>query len=139
MTTRPTLFVGSSVEGLDYAKSLQQNLDHAMQVVLWYQGVFGLSKGNLEELVEKINTFDFGALLITPDDLCHSRGKTHRAPRDNVLLELGICIGCLGRDRTFLVYDRSSEIKLPSDLAGITHAGFFPHNDGNAQAALGAV
>lgn len=139
MKSRPIIFVGSSTEGLNYAKALQQNLDHAMQVVLWSQGVFGLSNGTLEDLVEKLQTVDFAALVVTPDDLIESRGKSQSAPRDNVLLELGMCIGSLGRERSFLVYDRSSNIKLPSDLAGITPATFQPHEDGNAQASLGAA
>ena len=139
MKTRPVIFVGSSREGLEYAKALQANLDHACQVVLWSQGVFGLSNGTLEDLVEKLATVDFAVLVVTPDDLITSRGSTTPAPRDNVLLELGICIGELGRERSFLVYNRSSNIKLPSDIAGITHANFQPHDDGNAQAALGAA
>lgn len=139
MKSRPIIFVGSSTEGLNYAKALQQNLDHAMQAVLWSQGVFGLSGGTLEDLVEKLQTVDFAALVVTPDDLIESRGESQSAPRDNVLLELGMCIGALGRERSFLVYDRSSNIKLPSDLAGITSATFQPHGDGNAQASLGAA
>jgi hypothetical protein len=139
MKKRPLIFVGSSTEGLKYAKALQQNLDHTMEVVLWSQGVFGLSGGTLESLVEKLESVDFAALVVTPDDLIYSRGTTQPAPRDNVLLELGMCIGTLGRERSFLVFDRTSEIKLPSDLAGITPATFQPHTDGNAQAALGAA
>ena len=139
MNQRPVIFVGSSPEGLKYAQALQQNLDHAMQVVLWSQGVFGLSDGTLESLVEKLQTVDFAALVVTPDDLCISRDSEQPAPRDNVLLELGMCIGSLGRERSFLVYDRSSKIKIPSDIAGITLATFQPHDDNNAQAALGAA
>ena len=72
---RPLLFVGSSTEGLDCAKALQQNLDHALEVVLWSQGVFGLSGGTLETLVQKLQTVDFAALVLTPDDL--KIGRAH--------------------------------------------------------------
>lgn len=136
---RPLLFVGSSTEGLKYAQALQLNLDHALEVVLWSQGVFGLSDGTLEALVQKLETIDFAALVLTPDDLIDSRGSESHTPRDNVLLELGMCIGALGRKRTFIVFDRSKSLKLPSDLAGITTATFQPHSDGNLQAALGAA
>lgn len=139
MPNRPVLFVGSSSEGLKYAKALQVNLDRTCEVVLWTQGVFGLSGTTLEELVDSIRSMDFGVLIVTPDDLVQSRGKKSSAPRDNVLLELGICIGTLGRDRAFLVYDRSKELKLPSDLAGVTLATFMPHESGNSTAALGAA
>ena len=139
MSKRPVVFVGSSTEGFEYAKALQTNLDYSCQVVLWSQGVFGLSKGTLEDLACKLGNVDFGVLVVTPDDMVESRGERAASPRDNVLLELGMCIGALGRERSFLIYDRTCEIKLPSDLAGITHANFQPHDDGNAQAALGAA
>lgn len=131
--------MGSSSEGLDFARALQQNLDHALEVVLWSQGFFGLSGGTLETLVQKLETIDFAALVLTPDDLIDSRGSESHAPRDNVLFELGMCIGALGRERTFIVHDRSKDLKLPSDLAGITYATFQPHSDGNLQASLGAA
>jgi hypothetical protein len=136
---RPALFIGSSSEGLPYAKALQVNLDHSLEVTIWSQGVFGLSGGTLEELVRKLQQMDFAVLVVTPDDLISSRGQELSSPRDNVLLELGLCIGTLGRERSFLVYDRSSKIKLPSDMAGITPATFHPHSDGNLEATLGAA
>jgi predicted nucleotide-binding protein len=55
------------------------------------------------------------------------------------MLELGLFIGALGRSRTFALFDRTSNLKLPSDLAGVTLANHQPHRDGNLQAALGAA
>ena len=54
------------------------------------------------------------------------------------MFELGLFIGSLGRNRTFAVYDRTADIKLPTDLAGVTIASFHPHTTGNLTAALGA-
>jgi hypothetical protein len=136
---RPSVFVGSSTEGLPIAEAIQLNLDRACEVVIWSQGVFGLSTGTLETLVEKASEFDFAVLVVTPDDMTQSRGKSQQSPRDNVLLELGLFIGVLGRKRTFIVYDRSVDIKLPSDLAGGTHAGYQPHSSGNLPASVGAA
>lgn len=48
-------------------------------------------------------------------------------------------MGSLGRERTFIVYDRTAAVKLPSDLAGVKAATFEPHTSGNLQSALGAV
>lgn len=127
------------MEGLSYAKALQVNLDHALQVTIWSQGVFGLSEGTLEDLTKKLEQMDFAALVVTPDDLVTSRGEEKPAPRDNVLLELGLCIGALGRERSFIVYDRTSKIRLPTDLAGVTPATFHLHSDGNLEATLGAA
>ena len=137
--TRPTTFIGSSVEGLPIAEALQQNLDRAAQCVLWSQGVFGLMSGTLEALVTQLQTFDFAVLVLTPDDMVTARDDTKPVARDNVLFEFGLFIGALGRERTFGIYERNSGIKLPSDLAGVTLADFETPNNGNLRAALGAA
>jgi hypothetical protein len=136
---RPTLFVGSSSEGLKIAKAIQVLLDDSCEVTIWSQGIFGLSEGTLELLVGALDDFDFAALVLTPDDLLTSRNESVSAPRDNVLFELGLFMGALGRKRTFIVYDRSVKLKLPSDLAGVSAATFEPHSTGNLQSALGAA
>lgn len=136
---RPSVFIGSSAEGLPVAEAIQVNLDHSCEIVIWSQGVFGLSDGTLEALVTRLPVFDFAILVLTPDDMITSREREQQAPRDNVLLELGLCIGALGRERTFTVYDRTSDIKIPSDLAGVTSASYQPHSDGNLQSTLGAA
>ena len=136
---RPSFFVGSSTEGLRIAKALQVLLDHACEVTIWSQGVFGLGQGTLESLVLALDEYDFAVLVLTADDLVTSRDALSAAPRDNVLFELGFSMGGLGRSRTFIVYDRTAGLKLPSDLAGVTPATFEPHLSGNLQSALGAA
>lgn len=136
---RPTLFLGSSSEGLKIAKSIQVLLDHSCEVTIWSQGIFGLGEGTLESLVGALDDYDFAALVLTPDDLLTSRDESSKAPRDNVLFELGLFMGALGRKRTFIVYDRTAKLKLPSDLAGVTAATFELHSSGNLQSSLGAA
>lgn len=136
---RPSVFIGSSSEGLPIAEAIQVNLDRACETVIWSQGVFGLSGGTLEALVTKLPVFDFAILVLAPDDMVTSRDQGQQAPRDNVLLELGLCIGALGRERTFAVYDRTCNLKLPSDLAGVTLANYQPHVNGNMQSTVGAA
>lgn len=133
------MFIGSSVEGLPVAKALQAELDHACEVEIWSQGTFGLMEGSLESLVGALGRFDFAVLVVTADDLTVTRGEQRRVARDNVIFELGLFMGALGRDRTFMVYDRSHPPALPSDLAGVTAATYEPHRSGNLQAALGAA
>ena len=136
---RPTLFVGSSSEGLKVARAIQVLLDQSCEVTIWSQGIFGLSEGTLESLVSALDDFDFAALVLTPDDLLTSRNESSSAPRDNVLFELGLFMGALGRNRTFIIYDRSAKLKLPSDLAGVNAATYEPHSSGNLQSSLGAA
>jgi hypothetical protein len=68
--------------------------------------------------------YDFAVMVLTPDDLLNIRGESHKTPRDNVLFELGLLMGHLGRDRTLIVSERGAELKLPSDLDGITRITF---------------
>jgi hypothetical protein len=59
-------------------------------------------------------------------------------PRDNIIFELGLFMGRLGRERTFIVRPASGPLKIPSDLAGIATAAFdWPRSDENYRAALG--
>jgi hypothetical protein len=136
--TRPSLFVGSSSEGLRIARAVQGELDKDSEVKLWTQGTFGLGQGSLESLVLALPEFDFALLVLTADDLTTSRGTTSPSARDNVLFELGLFTGALGRQRVFMLYDATAPPSLPSDLAGVTAATYLPHEDGNLGAALGA-
>ena len=59
-------------------------------------------------------------------------------PRDNIVFELGLFMGRLGPERTFIVRPSSSPLKIPSDLAGVSAALFdWPRSDTNYRAALG--
>src|ERR1700743_2959049 len=121
---RPKIFIGSSSEGIKIAQAMQVLLDKSCEVTIWSQGVFGLNQGTLESLVLALEKFDFAILILTPDDMITSRDHASQSPRDNVLFELGLFVGGLGRNRTFIVFDRSKQVKIPSDLAGITCATF---------------
>ena len=138
-TKRPVVFIGSSTEGLSIAEAIQINLEHKCDCVIWSQGVFGLGEGTLEALVRVVSTYDFAVLVLTPDDLVSKRENKGRQPRDNVLFELGLFMGRLGRDRTFIVHPRDTDLELPTDLAGITPATFAQRNAINLRAALGPV
>ena len=58
--------------------------------------------------------------ILTPDDKVHSRDADQDAPRDNVIFEMGLFISRLGRNRTFMLREHGSDLKIPSDLIGIT-------------------
>jgi predicted nucleotide-binding protein len=126
---RPRVFIGSSVEGLEVAHAVQAALYYDAEPVIWSQGVFGLSTGTLETLVAEANEYDFAVFILTADDLVDKRGQRGNAPRDNVLFELGLFMGKLGRDRTFFIYCRSDELLLPTDLAGVTAASYLPPSE----------
>ena len=128
-TPRPSVFIGSSSKGVEVARAIQFQLEDTAECDVWNEGVFGLNMGNLESLVQALDTFDFAVLVLTPDDMLIANGEQKNAPRDNVLLELGLFMGRLGRSRTFAVCPKHDEMKLPSDLAGVTLAMFSPPDD----------
>lgn len=139
MKEKPFVFIGSSAEGLEAAKGIQANLEYSCECQIWHQGLFGLSGGTLEILVKSLSDFDFAILVLTEDDITISRSSEQKSPRDNVIFELGLFIGGLGLDRTFMVVDRQAKLKLPSDLGGITPATFEPPKKGTIQSALGTA
>jgi predicted nucleotide-binding protein len=122
--SQPSLFVGSSGEGIEVARAIQVQLADDCEVELWNEGVFALGYGTLESLVQALNRFDFGLFVLTGDDLTVSKGVEQKSARDNVLIEFGLFVGRLGRERTFLLCCKDDHIKIPSDLAGMTFATF---------------
>ena len=121
---KPSLFVGSSSESLDVAFAVQKNLDADAEVTVWNQGIFELSKFSLESLDEALDNTDFGVFVFSPDDITRVRDIEFQTVRDNVVFELGLFIGRLGRRKSFLIMPRGiSDFHLPSDLLGIGGQG----------------
>jgi len=89
-------------------------------VEIWTNGVFKASNYPLESLEKAVEDSDFAIAIATPDDLLEVRGETKPAPRDNVIFELGLFIGHLGRERSFLLEPRGEGVKLPTDFSGLT-------------------
>jgi CRP/FNR family cyclic AMP-dependent transcriptional regulator len=117
----PILFVGSSVEGLAVAREVQAQMkrDH-LAVKLWTGDVFGPSGVPVDDLLKQVAEADFALFVFGPDDKVASRHKDYEAPRDNVIFEMGLFMGHLGRRRTFMLKEQASDLKIPSDLLGIT-------------------
>ncbi|MBD2754311.1 TIR domain-containing protein [Spirosoma validum] len=134
---RPKVFIGSSSKGLPVASAIQEGLYDYYEVDVWNQGVFGLMQVNIDALIEAGNDFDYAILILTPDDEVTSNSATTPSPRDNVIFEIGFFLGALGKEKTFIVHDRTANIKIPTDLAGLSFAKFAPVNNGNYTAALG--
>jgi len=136
--TKPSVFIGSSSEGLKAAQAIEFQLQQEAEVTIWNEGFFGLGGGTLETLVNALERFDFAILVLTPDDLVISRDVSSQRPRDNVMFELGLFMGRLGRSRSFIVCNLAENLTLPSDLAGVTIARYDGNrSDGNLIAAVG--
>lgn len=104
--------------------------------MLWRDGIFDLSDSTLGSLIDRARRFDFAVLVFTPDDAIYQGDAVQKAARDNVVFELGLFMGILGRERAFFVFNEDDRPKMPSDLLGVTAATFRHRQDGNLQAAV---
>lgn len=77
--------------------------------------------------MEKAETVDFAIFIFTPDDLIIIRDEKKLVVRDNILFELGLFTGTIGKRRCFIVKPRDVELHFPTDLLGLTPADY----DGN--------
>ncbi len=117
----PVLFLGCATESLEIAREIQLGLMHDnIIVVLWTDGVFGPSSATMEQLEKAVREADFAAFVFSADDAVVSRNTEFFAPRDNTIFELGLFMGKLDRCRTFIIKEQNSDVKIPTDLLGIT-------------------
>lgn len=135
----PRLFIISSVEALDVANQIQSGLQHDVLATVWTNGVFWAGGYPLEALENAVRESDFAVAVAQFEDIVESRGERRPTLRDNVLFELGIFMGHLGRRRTILVHPRLPDLKLPSDLHGLVPASYAPGDLKDLPARLGPV
>jgi len=139
LLNKSRIFIASSTESLDTSYAVQESLEHDLEVTVWTQGVFEPSRFTMDDLTGQVEESDFAIFVIAPDDVAIIRGEEHRTARDNVIFELGLFIGKLGRERCFILVPRAqSELHLPSDLLGLTPLTYdAERTDGNLVAAIG--
>jgi predicted Zn-dependent protease len=113
---------------------------HEAEVTVWDQGVFELSQTTMESLTKVLSENDFAVFVFSPDDLVRIRDVTASAVRDNVLFEFGLFIGKLGRERVFFILPSDGDLRIPTDLLGVTPGRYeSTREDGSMQAATGSV
>lgn len=134
---RIRVFVISSVEALPIARAIQSAFEYdPFTVVVWTDGVFKVANYTLQSLEDQIDQSDFAIAIAHSDDLVESRESQWPQPRDNVIFELGLFMGRLGRARAILMEPRDEKVKLPSDLAGVTTIPYRYEAGGDAAALL---
>jgi len=137
MERKPRLFIGCSTESLNIADAINENLDHSCEVTIWRNGTFKLSNNTIDSLTEKASSVDFAAFIFSPDDIATVRNAEEKVVRDNVIFELGLFIGTIGKQRCFIVKPRNVDLHFPTDLLGITTTDYEPkRSDGDVTSAL---
>lgn len=137
MPSKPRVFIGSSVEGRGIAEYVQSDLETFAECVRWSQGVVGVSESTLESLFVVVKDFDFAVLVLTPGDLDPGPIKGRHSPRDNILFELGLFVGALGRGRTFVIHIKDAAMTHSLDFAGLSSITFAPRGTQDREASLG--
>ncbi|MFX0194572.1 MAG: TIR domain-containing protein [Candidatus Hodarchaeota archaeon] len=82
------------------------------------------------EKLENHTLVDFAVVLLTPDDIGHPAKNPDKAKpraRQNVILELGMFLGTLKRDRVCALY--KGDVEIPSDYKGVL---YIPMDDAGA-------
>lgn len=124
------VFIGSSSKGKKIAQvagklleSKDSKDDKKIDVVVWDK-LFKIGETYIERLSKALEEFDFAVLVITGEDFVMSEDGKYLKARENVLFELGLFMGRLGRHRAIMLYDKEQKANLPSDLGGIHRATF---------------
>ena len=135
---KPRIFIASAVESLNVADAVNFNLDHDTEVTVWKHG-FGISSDNISSLLDRARASDFAVFIFTPDDVSIIRRQEKAVVRDNVLFELGLFVGSIGKNRCFIVKPRGADLYIPTDLLGLTPADYEANrSDNNLAAAVNA-
>lgn len=119
---RPYIFIGSSKKHESVAMKIKDGLGGlSADIEVWSEpGVFAASHTFIETLTKAAKRADFAILIFGKDDLVISKGRRSYVPRDNVVFEAGLFIGAISRERTFLVRPKNAQIRILTDLAGVT-------------------
>jgi hypothetical protein len=131
--SKPRVFVGSSVKGLDIARHARAALTHDANVELWEDALFKSTNVPVENLLRLVQEYDFALFILHPEDKATIREEEEVTVRDNVILELGLFLGTLGRSHVFFIAPQQSgrshrdRLYLPTDLSGITPPEYDPN------------
>ena len=119
----PNLFIGSSKEAVNIAEKLGKSLNRVSKTTLWNDDAFKLTKTSIESLFLQLDNSDFGIFIFNADDIIDIKGKRYTITRDNVIFELGLFMGRLGRERCIMILPKKQlDFRVPTDLLGIAYS-----------------
>lgn len=116
------VFVASASEAADHDRLIRAILDELSVDVIGWRDLVGPGEIFIDGLIESCSQADAAILIASPDDFTTTRGRDEMSPRDNILLEIGMCLTGLGRDRVLIAHfadEKGKHPKLPTDLQGL--------------------
>ncbi len=132
---KPTVFIGSSYEALPIVNRLVGFLGSDFDVSPWNQS-FPPGEYTLTALLQQVERTDAAIFIFAKDDQVTIRGEPGHSARGNVLLEYGLFVARLGRERVLILEEDG--VNLPSDIFGMATT-FFPAEAGMVRNAALAV
>lgn len=125
-STQEAIDSGWLLEALEFAEKRLGDCEVLADFLLWNTA---LDPGDLtvDRLIAFSGTVGAAVVVLTGDDKTTSRGAQSPSPRDNLVLEAGIFLSQLGRDRVLIL--REEDSKVPSDLLGVTLPSFHTRDD----------
>lgn len=134
---KPRIFIGSSTEGLPVANRIKDYFEPDYECKIWNDGIFQYNDNFLDTLMKSASLFDFAFMVFSADDMSKVRDEIFDTARDNVMFEYGLFLGRVGNQRAFIIKDK--QVKIPSDMLGITLADYEIDKKGIATETLEAT
>ena len=81
----------------------------------------------IEKLEEYTQQANFGIVLATPDDIGYPKNdetKKRYRVRQNVVLELGMLLSKIGREKIAILLSQAEDMEKPSDIDGLIYIPF---------------
>jgi len=118
---KPAIFIGSSSEALPIVNHLVRSLGSDFEVHPWKES-FPPGEYTLDALLRHIEYTDAAIFIFAKDDEVTIRGESGYSARGNILLEYGLFVARLGRERVIILEEQG--VNLPSDIFGVTTMPF---------------
>lgn len=114
----PKLLFLSSSESKDFMEKLRKIVGKWATTIPW-DIIFKASDVTIDALVTRMRSCDATIVIAKGDDKASVRDNQVMLIRDNLLFEMGLSYGILGKTRTYIVCEKG--IKIPSDICGVTY------------------
>ena len=113
----PKLFISALPESVSIARHLQNRLAHDdIIVTIFSDTIFEPSDNAFNSFLDEAGQSDFCAFVFSSDAPVFNRKGLQSVVRDNIVFEIGLFIGVVGRNRTFLIKPSQLDIKIPTRL-----------------------
>jgi hypothetical protein len=119
---KPQIFLGSAKESLEDLYALQTALAHGADMLAWsaHDARPKDFDNFLDRLIGFAQSVDAAVFLADATDFLKKRHRVFDVCRDNVMFEIALFVGVLGKDRVFIVVPDGTPLGWPSDISTLS-------------------